>query len=203
MSAPRWPTPAPLAPAPAPAPVQPPVLVDDPEAAAQKLEVDLRAARAESEAAVAALDAARNAFPQAAAQGLDAVRAAQREASAAADRVKLAEEVVTALEAAHRPLAEAGEAVRRERRRTQLAADLGAALTARDRIDEEVVAAVDALAAVAARREDATAAALAIERRAAAERMEGLPSVERYMLPARILDALARIPAPIGRAFAR
>lgn len=175
-----------------------PVLPDgDPEQALARIEVDLRDGRHESVEATAALAAAREALPGAAARGLDAVRSAQREVRAAEERVRAADEVVTALEQVHRPLAEAAYAKRRERRRAELAGDLGAAVATRDRIDGELLGAIEALRIVAEKRQAATAAAVEIEKRAASE---GLPcgSVERLILPAHIREALRRVPLPFA-----
>ena len=198
MSAPRWPAGRPTdvevkVAAPAPAPV----VVDDPEAAAEKLEPDLRAARAESVEAKDALAAAREALPGAAARGLEAVRASQRSIRDAEERLRLAEEVVGALEQVHRPLADAAYAKRRERRRVEMTGELGAAVAARDRIDVEVLAAIEVLRQVAERRQAATAAAVAIEKQAAAEGL-AVGNVDAFLLPAPIREALRRVPLPFA-----
>lgn len=197
MSARAWPSGRPedleaktAASAPTPAPI---AIPDDPEAAVAKLEPDLRAARNERDEAHAALTSAREVLPSAAHKGLDAVRGAQRSIRDAEDRFRLAEEVAVALETAHRPLAEAAYAMRRERRREEMAGDLNAAVAARDRIDADLLVAIENLSAVAARRQAATAAAHEIEKRAAAEGL-AVGSVERYLLPASIRDAIKRIP---------
>jgi hypothetical protein len=197
MSARTWPSGRPgdeeaatAVPAPAVAVIAIPA---DPEAAAEKLEGDLRAARTERDEAHAVLTSAREALPGSAHKGLDAVRRAQGAIRESEDRLRLAEEVVMALETAHRPIAEAAYAKRRERRREEMARELGAAVAARDRIDADLLVAIENLSAVAARRAFATSTAYAIEKRAAAEGL-AVGSVERYLLPASIREAIKRIP---------
>lgn len=193
---PRWPSGRPAdevaataAPVPAAAPFAMP---DDPEAACEKLETDLHVARDEQGAAHAVLASARAALPGSAREGIDAVRGAQRSVREAEERVRLAEEVVTALAEVHRPIAAAAHAVRRERRREELAGQHGAAVAAVDQVDEALLAALVTLASVAERRRLATEAAHAIEKTAAAEGLV-VGTVERYILPERIREAIRRV----------
>lgn len=159
----------------------------------QESEDGVRAARIERDEAHAALTAAREALPGSAHKGLDAARAAQRSVRDAEDRLRLTEEVAVVMETAHRPFAEESHRLRRERRREELAGELNAAVAARDRIDADLLGAIENLSAVAARRQAATAAAHEIEKRAATEGL-AVGSVERYLLPASIRDAIKRIP---------
>lgn len=162
-------------------------------ARAQELEDGLRAARRERDEAAVEVATGKGRLIEAAGRGFEAAKTVQRQIAEAEERLRTAELVTEAVELAHRPFAAESHRLRREQRRVEMTGELAAAVAARDRIDADLLAAIENLSVVAARRQAATAAAHEIEKRAAAEGL-AVGTVERYLLPASIREALKRIP---------
>lgn len=206
----KWPTdpvnvPAPVAPqAPEGSPSVPDLGGMNPEeieAKAAELEGVLRAARSERDGAAVDLATARGGLVAAAGRGFEAAKAAQRAIAEEEERLRTAELVTEAVEAAHRPIAAEAHRLSQIRTRERFALAQDAKIRERDGIDQDLIAAIDTLGVVAARRERATAEALEIKR-TATQSGHGLPHFENgYTSPA-IRAAIERLPLPICRAIA-
>ena len=187
--------------APKPEPVETPAVVDladsEVEAEAARLSTDLQTARAERDDLARDLAEAQASLAGAASRGLEAARKAQGTISETEGRLRVAGALADALERALAPIAEQARRVYLVRVRDQFAARHQAILATRDAVDLEVVEAVRALAAVANRREIATAAALAIESEARTSGVGPIGSAERGYHGSPVKAAVEAIAIPL------
>lgn len=203
MSARRWPgssrdatrTAEPVVLAPAPVPSG--WTLEEAEEEERKLGDGHRLASRERDDARAALEAARATLPGAASRGFEAAREAQRTISEAEERLRAAESVTSAMEAALRPVAEERWRLAKIKLREDADAALEAKLRERAAVDAEIVAALDALARLAARRDEMTAAASRICESATSGGADPLPGFERSYYGSPVREAAALIPGSL------
>ena len=181
----------------APAPDLPPMTLEAAEDAERKLAGDLALARAERDDATAALSKAKASLPDAASRGFEAARGAQRTISEAEERLRAAESVTSALEAALRPVAEERWRLAKIRLREQAGERLAEVSRERAAVDAEIVAALDALALVAARRDALTADALGIIESVARDGGDSVGSIERSYYGSHVREAASRLPGSL------
>lgn len=206
MSARRWPSgssrdvtttttaePAVLA----PAPDLPPMTLDEATEETRRLEDGLRLARAERDDATAALAAASASLPEAAPRGFEAAREAQRAISEAEDRLRAAQAVTSAMEAAHRPIAEERHRLAMIRLREQAGERLAEKTRERAAVDAEIVAALDALALIAARRDALTADARGIIESVERNRLDHIGHIEPSYYGSPVVEAVRRLPVTL------
>lgn len=171
------------------------------EAKAQELGDGLRAARSEMDEAAVSLATARAGLVEAAGRGFEAAKAAQRKIAEAEERLRTAEAVVEAVENAHRPFAAEAHRLSQVRTSERFALAQAEKIAERSRIDEDLVAALAALADVTARRERATAEVLEI-RRAAAQGGFTVPHAEVGYTAAQVDRAVRALGITLCRALA-
>jgi len=168
---------------------------------ARELEDGLRAARRERDEAAVEVATRKGRLIEAAGRGFEAAKTAQRQIAEAEEQLRTAELVTEAVGLAHRPFAEESHRLRR----IEIAERFGAALAEkgaeRNRIDEDLVKALDAIGIVAALREAATAEAAAIRKAADQAGCNHLQHLDPgYVSPA-VRAAIERLPLPIRRAI--
>jgi hypothetical protein len=178
-------------------------VVPDEVAAAQEAERKSGRAVAEAGDELAAardeLEAARGALPGAAALGLEAAREARRRVTAAEARLRDATELHEVLKAAHHSNAERRLELWRVRRGLEIGEDLGAKTRALAAVDEELVEALAALAAVAKRREALVTAAAKLREEAARTSLGRFSFTDEGYGSAPIAAAIADLPPNLRR----
>ncbi len=181
----------------APAPDLPPMTLEEAKDAERKLAADLALAREERDAASAALAEAKGALPGAASRGFEAAREAQSAISETEERLRAAESVTSAMEAALRPVAEERWRLAKIRRREEAGTALAAKIRERADVDAEIVAALDALARLGARRDEITADALGIIESVARDGGDSVGSIERSYYGSPVREAASRLPGSL------
>lgn len=211
MSARRWPTgssrdvtttttaePAVLDPAPV---VLEEMTLEEAKEAERKLSDDVRVASREREDAEAALATAKAALPGAASRGFEAAREAQRAISEAEERLRAAQAVWSAMNDALRPVAQERYRLAKIRLRKQAGKRLAEKTRERAAVEVDLVAALDALALIAVRRDALTADALGIIESVARDGSGPVGHIERTYFGTPVVEAVRRLPVTLLRAF--
>jgi hypothetical protein len=177
-----------------------PMTLEEAEAAEAKASANVRAADGELVEARETLAIARAALSEAAGRGFEAAREAQRAITAAEARFEAARTLHELMLRVQAPIAQRRSQLYRERRRETLIKDFGERLVERGRIDSEIVAAVNGLAAMIARRDAVTSALASMKEEAerSAFGAIGGPADDEYRTP-EFRKALTALPAPFLR----
>jgi len=185
----------------APPPFLGEMTLEEAKEAERKLADGVNAARAERDEAEAALASARAALPGAASRGFEAAREAQRAISEAEERLRAAHSVWSAMDAALRPVAEERWRLAKIKLREDAGERLAAKLRERTAVDAELVAALDALALIATRRDTVTADALGIIESAERNQVGPVGSIERSYYGSPVVEAVRRLPGTLRSAI--